>query len=290
MQHFAAHARPPEILFQDWREALRLWETLLGLGPVQALVLMPDHVHLLTRELDFGTWSHALRGFARWRNHRRGESGRQVWLTLGSPEEIQDAKHLRRTHRYIALNPCRDGLVADPLAWPFSTHRDSVGLAVPGVVTVERDPAGWHAYVSADPSVHVDGTDLPAGLRGLRSASPEQVEEAISALTRTLHADLGVRGSNRKLLVQGLLGCAHLSERAVARRLGLSHTAIQKTPPLAAGTHSRIERVLGDPRFAALHDQDLSQQRAFRRYREGRERRGAYAALLEHERRRVPQR
>ncbi|MFH1466827.1 MAG: hypothetical protein ABIO70_20755 [Pseudomonadota bacterium] len=288
MHHFTAHAFPPDLLFHDWCEARQLWDSLLSLGPVQALVLMPDHVHLIARDLDPQAWWHALRGYARWRNHHRGEPGRRVWLALGPPEEVLGAKHLRRALRYLALNPCRDRLVADPLAWPFSTYRDSVGLAVPGVVAIERDPVAWHAYVSSDPSVSVEGTDLPSGLRGLRAASVEQVVEAVSALARTPVEDLRRRGPARTLLVQGLLGCAHLSGRAVARHLGLSHTAIQKAAPLPSGTHARIERVLGDRRFAALHTHDLSLEWAWRRYREGRERRGAYAALLERAPRSAP--
>jgi hypothetical protein len=51
MLHFAAHAMPPDFLFHDWREAQALWAGLLALGPPRALVIMPDHVHLVTRQL-----------------------------------------------------------------------------------------------------------------------------------------------------------------------------------------------------------------------------------------------
>jgi hypothetical protein len=282
MLHFAAHAFPPALLFHDWREARQLWDRLLRLGAPRAVAVMPDHVHLVIRELDPGVWVEFMRGFACWRNHSRGEPGRRVWLPTARPEELASAKHLQRTLRYVALNPCREHLVADPLAWPFDSHRDAVGLAVPGVVSAERDPVRHHAYVSGDPSVRVEGTDLPSGLRSMRAATVEQVREAVSALTRTLADDLARRGPARTLLIQGLVACTGLSARAVAKEVGVSHSAVLDTPPIANGTLGRIERVLGDPRFPALYGRDFSLSRTLGLYRERRERRGVYAALLEH--------
>ncbi|MFH1465241.1 MAG: hypothetical protein ABIO70_12720 [Pseudomonadota bacterium] len=280
MLHYAAHATPPDLLFRDWHEARQLWDRMLNLGPARALVVMPDHVHLLIRELDPGAWAHFLRSYACWRNLHRGEVGRRVWLPADPPEDLSSSKHLRRTARYIALNPCRDHLVKDPLAWAFGCHRDAVGLAVPGAVPAERDPAGHHAYVSGDPTVRVEGTELPSGLGSLRAATVEQVRDAVSALSRTPVEDLSRRGPARTFLIQSLVACTKLPARAVAREVGVSHPAVLATEPIASGTLSRVERVLGDPRFPALHLQDLSQAWAFRRYVEGRERRGAYAALL----------
>jgi hypothetical protein len=46
--------------------------------------------------------------------------------SVGVPEGLM----ARRTVRYIHLNPCRGELVSRPLAWPWSTHRDRLGLAV----------------------------------------------------------------------------------------------------------------------------------------------------------------
>ncbi|MFH1469967.1 MAG: hypothetical protein ABIO70_36620 [Pseudomonadota bacterium] len=281
MLHYAAHAFPPDYLFTDWREARQLWDRLLALGPPRALMLMPDHVHLIIRELDQAAWVHFMRGYACWRNHHRDESGRRVWLPTDPPQRIESSKHLSRTLRYVALNPCRDQLVADPLAWAFSSYRDAVGFGVPPVVPVERDPGQHHAYVSGDPTVRVEGTDLPCGLRGLRTASVAQVTEAVSALTRTPVEDLRRRGQARGLLVQGLLAFCGMPARAVAREVGLSHTAVLKLPLLPSGVHDRLERVLGDPRFSGLYAHDLSMAATWRRYREGRERRGVHAALLQ---------
>ncbi|MFH1464709.1 MAG: hypothetical protein ABIO70_10015 [Pseudomonadota bacterium] len=168
MPHLTAHAFPPHFLFHDWREARRLWDGLLSVGPLQAAVLMPDHVHAVVPSVNWSAWLAFLRGYANWRNHLRGEVGRDVWLPAVPPEELKGQLHRRRTLRYVALNPCRDRLAPDPLAWPFSTHRDAVGLAIPGVVPVARDPAAHHAHVSGDPSVAVAGTALPSGMLSMR--------------------------------------------------------------------------------------------------------------------------
>lgn len=59
----------------------------------------------------------------RWRNHLEGVSGRLV-RPLPPAEAVPEGPKRRRSVRYVHLNPCRARLVADPLAWPLSTHRD----------------------------------------------------------------------------------------------------------------------------------------------------------------------
>ncbi len=280
MFHFAAHALPPSFLFHDWREAQALWAGLLALGPPRALVIMPDHVHLVTRGLTWESWFGFLRGYACWRNHHRDEPGRIVWLPGSPPEPISDSKHLQRTIRYVALNPCRDRLVGDPLAWPFSGHRDAGGLAIPGVLPTARDPVWHHGYVSGDPSVAVDGTDLPFGFQGIRAASPEQVTAAVSALTRTTIDQLRQRSPARTLWMQSLVACTPLSKRAVAQVVGVSHTTINRLEPAPNAVAQCVERIIGDERFPALHDHALTPCWEWQRYRERRLRTGAYDKLL----------
>jgi uncharacterized protein YjeT (DUF2065 family) len=280
MHHLTAHAFPPDFLFHDWHEARRLWEGLLDLGTVQAAVLMPDHVHVVVKTVDRAAWLAFLRGYARWRNHHRAQEGRAVWLPAPPPEELETRAHHQRTLRYVALNPCRDHLAPDPLAWPFGTHRDAVGLAIPGVIPVVRDPTAWHAMISGDPSVDVAGTALPVGLGSMRAPTVEQVRAAVSALTRTPLADLRRRGMGRTLLIQALVECAGLSCRAVARELALNHTSVSRAEPLPAGLKARLVRVLGDPRFPALEDGPMHGSRAWRQYREHRQHVGAYDRLL----------
>ncbi len=123
MQHIVAHTVPPHWLIHDWHEAAELWRRLQRLGPLRAAVIMPDHVHLVLRSVHWPSWLGCLSGYARWRNHRRDEHGRCVWLPAPPAQAIQSHQHLQTTIRYVHLNPCRAKLVSDPLAWPFSTHR-----------------------------------------------------------------------------------------------------------------------------------------------------------------------
>lgn len=280
MQHQVAHSVPPGWLIRDWREARELWQRLLALGPARSIAIMPDHVHRVARSAEPEAWQGMMSGYARWRNHHRGEAGRCVWLPAPPPEEVRDAKHLRRTDRYVHLNPCRDRLVSDPLAWPFTTHRDAVGLALPCVVQPQRDPIRYHARISGDPSVAVCGTDLPYARHGDRPPTVDEMEAAVSALTRTPLDDLRRRGPARVLFIQALVALTPMSQRAVAREVGVSPACVNQTPPGDHAALAVIERVLGDPRFSSLWDQDLTTLPAWRRYHEVRVRHGSYDRLI----------
>ena len=261
MRHLVAHALPGTLLFHDWTEARALWDRLLALGPPEALVLMPDHVHAVLARTEPGAWGAILSAYARWRHRRRGETG-PAWRPAPPPREIPDRQHLDRTIRYVLLNPCRAHLAADPLAWPFSTHRDCVGFAVPAARPVARDTARFHAWVSADPSVAVTGTPLPAGA----AAGPEAVLRAVSAVTRTPRAGLGAPGLARDLAVRSLADLCGLSDRAIARQLPVSHATVSRTPPVDGRSVALVLQVSGDPRFPALDDVDLGRVPAWRAY------------------------
>jgi REP element-mobilizing transposase RayT len=276
MYHFVAHSVLDRWLFRDWEEAAALWVRLAALPEPRALVLMPDHVHALLRVPAVGAFLAALRDYARWRGRHRGVGGEPAWLPVEAPEILTSSKHFLRSVRYIHLNPCRDGLASDPLGWPFSTHRDAVGLALPGVVAPERDPAAFHARVSGDPSVRVEGTALPFGRAGLRGASSEQVLAAVSALTRTPMPALCRRGPARDLLVHALHALALLPQAEVARWTEVSRGTVLRTPEVPDAHVRLVERVLDDPRFAGLHTAPLERTPAWRAYRDQRVRRGVY--------------
>ncbi len=114
---------------------------------------------------------------------------------IPAAELLADEQKIRRSLRYLHLNPCRDGLADDPLAWAFSTHRDACGLMVQPVVPPRRDPAGFHAYVSADPHVSITGTPLPGGQ--LARMPVLDVLAAVSAVTRTTLSGMKQRGPAR---------------------------------------------------------------------------------------------
>lgn len=202
MYHFVARAVGYSLLWRDAQEAAALWRILVRTFPeLIALCLMPDHIHLLLPHPDTaGRLARAMAAYARWRNHHRRARG-AVWERHPPGEHLPDEKHERRTVRYIHMNPCRARLVRDPAAWPWSTHRDWVGLAA--FPDVERDayPARFHQYVSADPSADVAGTALPT-VRMDGNATWDEVHDTVCSLARTLPEELLRRGPARALAVK----------------------------------------------------------------------------------------
>ncbi|MFH1464077.1 MAG: hypothetical protein ABIO70_06810 [Pseudomonadota bacterium] len=265
MLHLTAHARPGTFLFTTWVEGLALWERLLTLEPV-ALCLMPDHVHLLAQRYDRARLVGALSGYTRWLGHRRGTPGLRLWLPHPPPEVLPDKLHLQRSWRYVHLNPCRDKLASDPLAWPASTHRDACGVALPPACGRARDPAAFHRYVSGDPSVRPEGSPLPAPAVERGRPSLPQVVAAVSALTRTPVDTLPRAVGPRRLLVAAAVRLLGLRTGELAATLGLHpgtlRADLRRDPP----DLSLVTRVLGDARFAPLDDRPLDQLPAWRAY------------------------
>lgn len=266
MVHIVLKAREGKLLFHSWYEAAELWWRLCEAFPaVVAMVLMPDHVHIVLPSDQRTQLGKVASGYARWRNHRRGETG-AVFAPQPRAEPIADNLHLQRTVRYIHLNPCRARLVDDPLEWPFSTHRDAVGLAWPAVRRVERDPVWFHAYVSGDPTVSVEGTELPCGSG--RLVSPEEAIDATSAVMRIPRSTLvNERGRSRSLCMAVCRATTSASLRAIGAELGVSATAVRKAGEPPARLRKIVERVLGDVRFEALDGVDLRQRRRWGYYR-----------------------
>ncbi len=232
-------------LWHDDADALALWNRLRrALPDLSALVLMPNHAHLLHPRDVRVAFAQVLAG------HTRSQ-GRARMDRVPPARWIADAQKRRRQLRYVHLNPCRAGLCHDPLAWAFSTHRDACGLTTDPVVPRRRDASAFHRYVSSDPHVCVTGTDLPGSWRGL--ADPEQVLHAVSALTRTTLDGLQRRSPGRSLFLVAGRELCDVPARVLASWVGVSRaTVYQATAPLP---HLRlVHRVLGDHRFGPLRD------------------------------------
>lgn len=262
--HFAIRAARGTVLFRNHAEARALWDRLVAAFPrLIALCLMPDHIHLVLPDPDVDHRLPAvLSGYARWRNRRRGEAG-AVFGAHDGPKQVPEGDHRRRTIRYVHLNPARKGLVADPLEWPWSTHRDAVGLAFPAAIERRRDRSQFHAYVTADPQVNIVGTELP--LLRHEDFSIEQVADTVAGICRVERAALAMdraaqrlavqaawcRGFRSPLLLADTFGCERTTAWRWTRELvpGLGRIA---DPALRACVHT-----VGDPRIAALPSGDL---------------------------------
>jgi hypothetical protein len=198
---------------------------------------MPTHLHLIdpsiSGEEGIALLAKVLAGFT-----RRFFPGQRVWFVSRKKEPIQDALHLKRQIRYVLLNPCRDGLVSDPLNWEWSTHRDVMGAAYPPWVNAERlEPyfrctktqfkATFHAYVSGDPSVAVRGTPSPTPRRFLIASLP-QIRDAVLIATRESEVKQRKGKRNvRRLIVHLAFRRGHPSQRELADLLQVQIRAIR---------------------------------------------------------------
>ncbi len=155
---------------------------------------MANHLHLIAvvRGLDQARVRLARAVAAAVRGH-----GRWTWERIPQPALLDTTKAIRRDVRYVLLNPCRARLVDDPLAWPWSTHRDLVGAvtdpwvdeAILAEVLHERENGlarRFHRYVSSDRHVQVDGTPYPrpAAPMTVPSRSLVEIERASVSATR----------------------------------------------------------------------------------------------------------
>ena len=268
MEHVVAHPRPGTLIFRTWEEGLLLWRLLLERVPLRALAIMPDHLHGILedtrhRQLLIST----LVAFAQARNARRGESG-PVWSPGIDAAPVRGGQHVRRTDRYVFLNPARAGLVSDPLGWPLSSYRDWVGLAIPGTREPHPDPEGFHAVISADPAVSVQGSPFPKGRPGdSQPADLSLILAAVSALTRTTLPELRRRGPARTLLLEAARELSGARATDIARFAGVDTGTVYRAAQQRDPRVRMVEQVLGDPRFPALHEGDLRQTAEWKLYR-----------------------
>jgi hypothetical protein len=270
MVHQVARSVEGRLLFRTWDEAYHLWRLfeLLVAAPI-ALVLMPDHLHLQHAHDVRDAVIHIARAHAKWLNGRRS-STRALWQPVPDARPLEDRQKERRSERYVALNPCRKGLVADPLAWAFSTHRDAVGLCPAPIRPRVSRPNEYHHYVSADPTVDVQGTLLPTAPLTIPSgeAGLAAVFDATSALLRATEARLRVRGPARTTLVHALLCLVpDVTRTDIADFAGVDRRTVHRAQAASTPAIRAIERVVLDPRFPRLPGGDLRRQPWFHPYR-----------------------
>jgi hypothetical protein len=230
---------------------------------------MPDHLHLQHAQDVKDAVAQAARAHAKWLNRRR-RTRAPLWEPIPTCEPLADRQKERRSERYVSLNPCRKGLVHDPLEWAFSTHRDAVGLTPVTARPKVARPHEYHQYVSADPTVDVQGTFLPTAPLSIPSgeAGLVAVFDATSALFRATESRLRARGPARTALMNATLCLVpNVTRQDVAEFVGVDVRTLQRAHASSNPTTRAIERVVLDPRFARLGSEDLRKLPAFRMYR-----------------------
>lgn len=268
MQMITALSVHGTALFRTCLEAQALWNRLVERVHLTALGLMPDHFHAKGAGPDLRhAVAEAMRAYTLWRNAHRGESGR-VWAGPAEITPINGRDHERRATNYIHLNPCRAGLVDDPLEWDFSTYRDALGFVIGSSFRRVSDPARFH--------------DETCAIVGLSSALPQRrpvgggpprvplgtVLAAVSATMRLLPEQVLARGPARDLFIRAARRFTGASTRTIADWAHVCTETVRLRSANVADDAALlvIERVLGDPRFPGLDDRDLCDQPAWRQY------------------------
>lgn len=105
---------------------------------LHAYVLMSNHFHLLATP-DTSEGVPALmqavgRSYVRQFNRRHGRTG-TLWEGRYRSTLIQAERYLLACMAYIDLNPVRAGMVADPAAYPWSSHGHYAGRRIDRLVT-----------------------------------------------------------------------------------------------------------------------------------------------------------
>jgi hypothetical protein len=281
--HFPVRAAAGTWLFHDWGEARLLWELLNRSVEFTALVIMLNHMHALCHKSDIAAVHNAMRAYAIMRNARRGES-QPVWQHREKGRLVLSDKQRNVVGAYIHRNPVVEGLVDDPLAWPFSTHRDALGLAIPAVRRTVPDPQKHHelvAFTRERPNLMPQA--LPDGTKGVVMARPlaapgqrlspggqfasadagvaialmRQIRDAVSALTRTPENDLWRSGPARTLFLRCARALTLASSGEIAAFAKVSRMTVCREPRTRTREVQLVERVLGDERFALLRSGDL---------------------------------
>ncbi len=248
--HHVARMEDDRFSLREWVEYRALWDRIVAQVPgFRALAIMPNHVHGLHHQDVRLELAIAVSGFAHWRHALYGTSG-AVWERLPPPEPVTDGEKTARNIRYLHLNPCRGRLVNDPLAAPFTTHRDATGLTLDPIRKKVRDIAKFHRYVSNDATVRIGGTNLPVA--PTRAATLREVEAAVSSLLRQPVAVLRQRGSARDLLIHAARALTLATRAEIATWLEVSERTVQRAPSALRGAVLAVAAVVGDPRFAAL--------------------------------------
>lgn len=164
---------------------------------IHAYVLMTNHVHLLLTPRGDDAPSRMMQRlgqrYVKAVNRAYGRTG-TLWEGRFRSTVATDEAYVLACYRYIELNPVRAGMVAEPSAYPWSSHR----------INATGAPAGM--LVAHDRFVAL-GTDGAARARAYRELFEVAVDEAELAEIRAATNGNYALGSARfRALIEAMLG------------------------------------------------------------------------------------
>ncbi|MCB9582286.1 MAG: hypothetical protein H6717_34950 [Polyangiaceae bacterium] len=238
-----------------------LWRrTRQSFSHALAACLLPDHLHVITPALS--AKAAVSRLGAVLSGYSRHVGGGNLWAPIPPPAVHPNDKHLLRDIRYVHLNPCRDFLCKDPLAWFFSTHRGVIGAEIDPWVSAERlgawfgypaehVPSWLHAYVSGDPTVAVAGTPLPVPAQPSAIARVPLADVAAAVRAATPWSSISLK---RRVFVTLARTVGWRVTNENARAIGVHPQTIRRLArdPVGPSELAPALLCLGDPRLRVL--------------------------------------
>jgi putative transposase len=149
-----------DIYFNAIIDSLKYCQANKGLNLI-AYVIMPEHIHLVTSNLEEINLSDIMRDFKRFTSkeishqlkidnkhllleamegfaHKgKGNTEYKVWQDGFHPESIYSEMFLQQKIDYIHLNPVRRGLVSKPENWLYSSARNYIS-SDETIITVDK--------------------------------------------------------------------------------------------------------------------------------------------------------
>ena len=141
--HIIQRGNNRQLIFMDTADHQRFLDLLgdyakqFGVA-IHAYVLMDNHVHVLatpsTEKALAGMMQALGRKYVRYFNDRHQRTG-TLWDGRYKSTVVQSESYLLTCMAYLDLNPVRAGIVAQPLAWPWSSHAHHLGQRSDRLVT-----------------------------------------------------------------------------------------------------------------------------------------------------------
>lgn len=172
----------------DWEHFLKALGDLKRAQPFKlyAYCLMSNHIHLLIEPGAASIsriMSPLLSGHAQYLNARLGRTGHVFQGRFKAPLCRKDA-YLQHLVRYIHMNPVAAGAADEPAAWPYSGHREYLGMAGFGLIDQELILSMFHddlAKARAAYARFVDSASTVGPATSIPPPQPATLEKELGA-------------------------------------------------------------------------------------------------------------